>query len=170
MNVRYTTGLLLALGAATLAGCSCPDYDVVPVQFTLQFSTDTLGAGRGFRTAELRECYLVRYEDNNFLSLIDTVRTYSETLPRDGFQLYLIGPGVPPYLHLPSLYPNRYNNGYEHAQSFALHVGPDVFRINSFDLRQSEHGFRCPVTRVDHYFATIEGQRVDGHEGYLLTR
>lgn len=162
--------MLLALSAILLAGCNCPDVDVAPVQFTLQFSTDTLGAGRGFRTTELRDSYLVRYEDNNFQNLVDTIRTYSEALPRDGYQLDFPGPGFPPQLYLPFYYPGRYNNYYVEAKSFALHIGPDVFQLNSFDLQQSQRGFRCPVTHVDHYYAVINGQRIDARGGYLLTR
>lgn len=165
MTIRCFAGSLLALSTALLVGCNCPDYDLAPVQFTLKFNTDTLGASRGFRTAELRESYLVRYEDNNFLTLVDTVRAFSETLPRDGFQLYFPGPGFPPQLYLPSSYPNRYNTGYQTVQSFSLHVGSAIFRLNSFDLQQSKHGLYCPETHVDHYFATLNGQRIDARGG-----
>ena len=171
MSARYAAGLLLALSTTALVGCSCPDYDVMPVHFTLQFKIDTLGT-TGFRWQEVEAAYLVRYEDNNFQQLVDTLHasTSGSTFTEDSLQLHYRGPDAAPLFYLQTAYLNRYKTQYLPLKSFALHVGPDVFRITNLDLQQSEHGFRCPVSQVDHYFATINGQRIDARDGYLLTR
>lgn len=171
MNVRYSIGLVLALSTATLAGCSCPDYDVAPVHFTLQFKIDTLGT-HGFRWQELEQLYLVRYADNNFQELVDTLHasTSGSSFTEDSLQLQYLGTDTPPRFYLQTAYLNRLQGKYLRLESFVLHIGPDVFRITDLDLQQSEHGLRCPVSRVDHYFATINGRRIDARDGYLLTR
>ena len=171
MSMRHFAGLLLALSTATLAGCNCPDADVAPVVFTLQFSTDTLGAGRGFRTAELRAAYLVRYKDNSFQQLADTIRvaTNSYAFSDDSLQFYFPGPEFPPQTYLPFHYPDFYDR-YALAQSLVLHIGPDAFRFSDFDMERSKTGLVCPETHLEHYFATLNGRRIDVRGGYLLTR
>lgn len=173
MNVRCFTSLL-ALSTALPAGCNCPDADVAPLQFTLQFSTDTLGAGHGFRTAEIRDSYLVRYKDNQFRELADTLRAVVRTSYSyfdDSLRIYYPAPGLPPQFSLPSSYHDFYAaSGYGSAKSFVLRVGPSVFRLNDFKIDERTTGLLCPQTHQDHYFAALNGQRIDARGGYLLTR
>jgi hypothetical protein len=171
MNFRGLAGGLLALGMTTLAGCNCPDADVAPVQFTLQFSTDTLGAGRGFRRAELQAAYVVRYKQNGFQGLIDTLHTARGpyNFNEDSLQFYYPGPGLPPQVHLPGHYYDFYEPA-ALARSFALHIGPDVFRLTDFDTQESTTGLVCPRTHFDHYYVVLNDQRIDVLGGYLLKR
>ena len=55
------------MGLLAAASCSCPKNEPPPPQFMLAFSADTLAPGGvGFRKAEIRTAYLVRYRAADF--------------------------------------------------------------------------------------------------------
>ena len=74
---------LILAAALTLPACeqlACPANMTAPPEFMLAFSTDTLpGPGVGFRRAEVRSAYLVRYAADNFQQPTDTLRQPTAT-------------------------------------------------------------------------------------------
>jgi hypothetical protein len=165
MTIRAISGLLLA-GGALLGSCNCPEAETGPVPFVLQFSTDTLNAGRGFRRAELQAAYLVRYDDAAFIYPVDTLRFVTKSQNEPGILLY-----YPTAFSAPQAYlPYYIDNGNHYAQGFKLQLPGVTYYISNLELQMSDSKGFCEQSHTDHYYATVNGQRVDARGGYLLTR
>ena len=141
---------------ALVAACDCPKADPPPPVFSLAFSADTANAsGRGFRRAEVRSAYLVRYATADFRQLLDTLR---QRRPRFIDEQTLdIGyyPGQPLRFYLN----DRISNSV-FARSFVL-VLPAAARrysITNLVIAQEVGSGRCPDTRTTRNEATVNGQ------------
>lgn len=153
---------LLATGLLAAAGCSCPYDSPPPPEFMLAFSTDTLAPGGvGFRRAELRTAYLVRYSAADFQSLIDTLRqptaaTANATKPV--FPIFYPS-GHPPQFAVPA-----YVSQNTFARSFRLVVpaASRTYDISNIVLTQEPGKDRCDGYRITRREATVNGQLRDG--------
>ena len=154
---------VLAAAVTLLAGCSCPPNAMAPPPtFMLAFSTDTLApGGAGFRKAELRTAYIVRYRDADFQSMDDTLRqrtaaTANSTKPEFGIYYR---PGYPPQFELPAF--ERQNT---FARSFRLVVpaANRTYDINNVVLQEEPGKSRCDGDRLTRREATVNGQLRDG--------
>ena len=160
LPLRRLTTVLAA--AVALPACSCPDNMGPPPTFTLAFSTDTLAStGIGFRKAEVRSAYIVRYRDADFQSMDDTLRqptAVKSTSTKPLFHIYY-GPGHPPLFEIPTF--ERQNI---YARSFRLVVpaANRTYDINNVVLKQEPGGSRCSSERLTRREATVNGQLRDG--------
>lgn len=160
LPLRRLTGVLAA--AVILPACSCPANMGPPPAFTLAFSADTLAStGVGFRKAEVRSAYIVRYRDADFQSMDDTLRqptaaTATSTKPL--FHIYY-GLGHPPLFEIPAF--ERQNI---YARSFRLVVpaANRTYDISNVVLTQEPGGSRCSSERLTRREATVNGQFRDG--------
>lgn len=149
-------------GLLALAGCDCPKADLAPPQFMLAFSTDTLASGGlGFRRAEVRSAYLVRYAGPAWQQPVDTLRAptlRSGTSPVLAIYYYRADNPHPPQFALPD-----YVSQNVFARSFRL-VVPAASRrydIANLVLEQAAGRGRCPLTYTTRNEATVNGQRHD---------
>ena len=133
-----------------------------PPVFMLAFSTDTAeSTSPGFRRAEVRSAYLVRYGTADFQSLIDTVR---QPIPgaagsdRPVLAIYYTA-GRPPLFGLPDYVAP--NTG---ARSFRLVVpaAGRSYAISNVVLKQEAGENRCDGDRLTRREATVNGQVRDG--------
>ena len=159
--LRHLTAVLAA-AVALLTGCSCPPNAVAPPIFMLAFSTDTLqSTGVGFRKAEVRSAYIVRYRDADFQSMDDTLRqptaaTANSTKPQFGIYYQ---PGYPPQFPVPD-----YERQNTFARSFRLVVpaANRTYDINNVVLQEEPGKSRCDGDRLTRREATVNGQLRDG--------
>ena len=150
------------MGLLAAAGCSCPKNEPPPPQFMLAFSADTLAPGGvGFRKAEIRTAYLVRYRAADFQSFVDTLRqptaaTRNSTKPV--FPVFY-GPA-----HAPQFALDEYVSQNVFARSFRLVVpaASRTYDINNVVLEQTASSGRCAAPHLSRREATINGQRRDG--------
>ncbi|MDO7849648.1 hypothetical protein Q5H92_25015 [Hymenobacter sp. M29] len=154
-----STGLAAAM--LVLAGCSCPKGEPPPPQFMLAFSPDTLSSsGLGFRRAETRSAYLVRYGDEALQSLLDTLRQPTPATLKSATALFLVYymKDQPAQFALPAFVRQNVN-----AHSFRL-VVPAANRsydITNIVLEQTAGSGRCSVSHVSRNEALVNGQRRD---------
>ena len=149
-------GILLA-GLAALAGCSCPYYDSGPPQLTLAFGTDTLANGLGFRRAEVRSAYLVRYAATDLPQMLDTLRQPTAPTSVNARALYF-SREHPPIFALP-----EYVRQNIFARSFRL-VVPAASRsydITNIVIEHTASGGRCSMDRITRQEVTVNGLRRD---------
>ncbi|GAA4032715.1 hypothetical protein GCM10022409_16220 [Hymenobacter glaciei] len=160
LPLRRLVGVLAA--AVALPACDCPANMSPPPVFTLAFSTDTMAStGVGFRKAEVRSAYIVRYRDADFQSMDDTLRqptaaTANSKNPEFGIYYR---PGYPPQFALPDF--ERQNT---FARSFRLVVpaANRTYDINNVVLKEEPGESRCSGYRITRREATINGQLRDG--------
>lgn len=170
--LRRLTAVLAAAVALPACQLNCPDNMAPLPVFMLAFSTDTVqGTGVGFRKAEVRSAYLVRYRDADFQSMDDTLRqptagTANSNKPILGIYYR---PGYPPQFDLPTF--ERQNI---YARSFRLVVpaANRTYDINNVVLKQEPSKSRCGGgERLTRREATVNGQLRDGlNTPPLLTR
>ena len=157
--------VLAVAAAAALPACqwfACPADMGPPPVFMLAFSTDTLqSTGVGFRKAEVRSAYIVRYRDADFQSMDDTLRqptaaTANSTKPVFGIYYR---PGYPPQFNLPDF--ERQNT---YARSFRLVVpaANRTYAIANVVLKEEPGKDRCDGYRLTRREATVNGQLRDG--------
>ena len=154
---------LVGLLAAT--GCDCPKADPPPPQFRLAFSTDTLASGGlGFRRAEVRSAYLVRYSTADFQSLVDTLRqptpaTAKSSKPVLGIYYYDAANPHPPQFAVPD-----YVSQNNFARSFRLVVpaANRTFDITNVVIQQAAGSGRCALSHTTRNEATVNGQVRNG--------
>ena len=161
MTAFLFSGRLAAIGLLLYAsGCSCPPNAVAPPTFMLAFGTDTLaGTGVGFRRAEVRSAYLVRYAKSDFQQLIDTLRQPTAQLGTKPTLAVYYRAQYPAQFDLPS-----FINQNTTALSYRL-VVPAASRsydISNVILEQSAGSSRCDNEHLTRREATINGQRRDG--------
>jgi hypothetical protein len=166
MRLTSPSRRLLAVLAAAVAlpACqqTCPANMAPPPRFMLAFSTDTLASTSvGFRKAEVRSAYIVRYRDADFQSMDDTLRqptaaTAKSTKPTFGVYYQ---PGRPPQFDLPDF--ERQNI---YALSFRLVVpaANRTYDISNVVLKQEPGETRCAGERLTRREATVNGQLRDG--------
>ena len=163
LSLRHLTVVLAA--AMTLPACQqiCPANTSPPPAFTLAFSTDTAtSSSPGFRRAELRTAYLVRYSGADLQSLIDTLRQRTAAMPQNSTKpiLYIFyGVGYPPEFYLPDFVSQ--NN---FARSFRLVVpaANRTYDVTNIVLKEEPGKNRCDGSRLTRREATVNGQLRDG--------
>jgi hypothetical protein len=143
-----------------LAGCSCPPNATAPPQFTLAFSDDTLNSSSvGFRRAEIRSAYLVRYANTDFQQLIDTLRQPTAFLGTKPTLAIYYRAQYPAQFALPD-----FVSQYKTAHSYRL-VVPAANRsydITNVILEQTAGSKRCDNDRLNRSEANINGQQRNG--------
>ncbi len=154
---------LLVLSVGSLTGCNlqhCNPSELGPVPFGLAFSTDTLGAGTGFRKAEGFTAYLVRYQGVDFSQPLDTLRANDRLKSPTAFYyvdrtlfcnfLAAPGPGGP--------------------RSYRLEVPAARKRYDISDIVLEYGGVDNCTRTIARLDALLNGQRVDARRGYVLTK
>lgn len=162
MNSFLVPGRLAVISLLLFTACSCPDNSPPPPVFTLAFSADTLGStGRGFRWAEIRSAYLVRYGAADFQPLLDTLRqptAASATSSQPVFPVfytkgYLTQFALPDYVR---------QNVSAHSFRLVVPAASRTYDITDVVLEQTTGSGRCAAPRVSRRQATINGQLRDG--------
>ena len=147
----------MTLAALFDAGCrQCGASETGPARFGVVFSTDTLGAGKGFRRAEVATAYLVRYTSANFTQPIDTARA----LPTGNYFYYVDH----------RWFCNFPVTGSEPPRSYRLEMPAASRRYDIADIvLQYGDVENCSrtISRLD---ALINGQRVDVRRDGTLTK
>ncbi|MBF9143785.1 hypothetical protein [Hymenobacter properus] len=151
----------LAAGLAALTGCSCGYNEPPPPQFMLAFSPDTLtSAGVGFRRVEIRSAYLVRYDDANLQTMLDTLRQPTPATAKSTTALFPVYymKDQPAQFVVPAFVRQNVN-----ARSFRLVVplANRSYDITNVVLEQTAGSGRCSAPRVSRKEATVNGQRRD---------
>lgn len=152
---------VLLIGLALLAGgCGCgreDDYPALPPRFSLAFSTDTAASGAGFRRAEVRSAYLVRYAAGDFQQVLDTLRQRPTTATANVFNVYYISSNPPQFEVMDYVRQNVF------ARSFRLVVpaANRTYDIANLVTERKSSGGRCPVNQTTRLEATVNGQRRD---------
>ncbi|WP_210520748.1 hypothetical protein [Hymenobacter terricola] len=162
ISLSVPAATLLATGLLAVAGCSCPPSDPPPPQLTLAFSTDTLAPGGvGFRRAEMRTAYLVRYRAADFQPLLDTLRQPTAATVNSGKPMFSVfyGPGYAPQFGL-----SEFISQNVYARSFRLVVpaAGRTYDITNVVLEQAAGSGRCAAPHLSRREATINGQLRDG--------
>ena len=144
-------------------GCNmCEEPDLPPPQLALAFSTDTLASGGiGFRLAEIRSAYLVRYATADFQQPLDTLR---RPVPNTGARQVLqieYSYQRPPQFEVPVGVAQNVV-----ARSFRLEVPAANRRYDITDVvLETETLYAdqpCPSYRPVRREALVNGQRRDG--------
>ncbi|MEJ7664034.1 MAG: hypothetical protein WKG07_33140 [Hymenobacter sp.] len=158
-------GLLALAAGLAFGGCKksspdapCPLYLPSPLPFGLAFSTDTLGAGKGFRKAEAFSAYLVRYRDTSLTQPLDTLRA-QDKVPKAFTYV-----GKTMFLNILA------TDGPDGFRGYRLAV-PAAQR--SYDITDIvlEYGGISECTRsINRLDALVNGQRVDARRGYTITK
>ena len=157
---RFSIPALTLVAGMAVSGCECDKNSPPPPQFQLAFSPDTLGAGLGFRRAEVRSAYLIRYRTPDYQQPADTLRQPTAASAA----------GTAPVLeihyspqHPPQFAVNAYVAQNVTARSFRL-VVPAARRsydITNIVLVQIAGNGRCSAPRTTHNEATVNGQLRD---------
>ncbi|GAB3579077.1 hypothetical protein [Hymenobacter daeguensis] len=153
------------LGASAfvaLAACSCPPAGPPPPTFMVAFSADTLSStGVGFRQAEVRSAYIVRYGSTDFQPLIDTLRQKNAPSAPATQPIFVVlhGKNYPTQFSLP-----EYVRQNVSARSYRLVVpaAGRTYDITNVVLEQANGSGRCASPYVSRREATINGQLRDG--------
>jgi len=157
--------LLLAGSLAALAGlgsgcrskCDGRMNSMPPPAFGLVFSTDTLGAGKGFRKAEVLSAYAVRYAGADLTEPLDTVRANQR-----GNVFYYVDRTL--FCNFPI---NSLATG---PHSYRVEVPAAQRRYDVKDIVLQYGGVSDCTTSLDRLDALLNGQRVDARRGYVLTK
>jgi hypothetical protein len=160
--LRRLTAVLAAAVALPACQQTCPLNMAPPPTFMLAFSTDTTeSSGLGFRRAEVRSAYLVRYRTASFQQPLDTLLQPTPLTPRNTTKPLLAvyySAGHPPQFAVP-------DNGTPLAdQSFRLVVpaANRTYDINNVVLKQEAGETRCSGYQITRREATVNGQFRDG--------
>ncbi len=151
---------VLAAGLLALAGCArgCQEPSPFPDSFPLAFGADTVRSnGTGFRRAEVRSAYLVRYATTDLQQPLDTLHANTG---RGGGRLFLD-------VYYPSSsdgrpgFDLRGSSSRSDAHSFRLLVpaAGRTYDITAVVLEYATGPGKCPEYRVTRREATINGQR-----------
>ena len=155
--------VVLALGlVAAGAGCrkDCYLAATAPQSFGMAFSTDTLGAGVGFRKAEAFSAYLVRYRGANFSQPQDTLWAKNQRQVPTAF--YYVDRTM--FCNFPAI------GSATDPRSYRLVVPAASKRYDVSDI-VLEYGGTTDCSRtLNRLDALINGQRVDARRGYTLTK
>ncbi len=150
--------------AAALPACQqvCPPNMTSPPTFMLAFSADTLGsAGLGFRRAEVRSAYLVRYATADFQQPTDTLRQPTAATPLNSTKPILAiyySAGHPPQFAVPDYGTQQSGTSYR----LVVPAANRTYNINNVILTQEPGKNRCDGYRITRREATVNGQRLDG--------
>jgi hypothetical protein len=162
LPLRSLTAVLAAAVALPACQQTCPLGMAPPPTYMLAFSTDTTeGTGLGFRRAEVRSAYLVRYRTANFQQPLDTLLQPTPLTLRNTTKPLLgvyYSAGHPPQFAVP-------DNGTLLAnQSFRLVVpaASRTYDISNVVLEQENDGTRCNGIHLTRREATVNGQLRDG--------
>ncbi|MCC2547624.1 hypothetical protein LJY25_14305 [Hymenobacter sp. BT175] len=155
---RILTFLILSTMSTGLMSIGCCDcgYDG-PAEIALRFSPDSL-SGQGFRRAEVRSAYLIRYA-GTLTNTIDTLRQRPGGLPPIGTleSLYISeGAGA-------SLWLRRYTYANQPISSYRLVVpaASRQFDVTDIDI-QAKASKGCGCVSVERLDFSLNGQRKDG--------
>lgn len=151
---------LLAVAASqALSSCKkCAPSEPGPLPFGLVFSTDTLGAGLGFRRAEAFSAYLVRYRGTNLSEPLDTLR------PQDKVPAAFYYVDKTLFCNFPA------SAGATDPRSYRLEVPAAKRRYDITDIVLQYGGVSDCTRSIDRLDALLNGQRVDARRGYVLTK
>jgi hypothetical protein len=159
---RLLTLLLLSLLSTGLMGIGCCDCFNPTTDLSLEFSADSLG-GAGFRRAEWRSAYVVRYEAT-LTEPIDTLRQAlpGATSPAGGSYLYVLEGGSGPVAWLDSRWA-----GSKPVGSFRVLVpaAGRTYDLTDIDLKTTGGGGRCGCYRIERFNFSLNGQRITGKSG-----
>lgn len=162
LPLRRLLAVLTASVALPACQQTCPANMSPPPTFMLAFSVDTLAStGVGFRKAELRSAYIVRYRDADFQSMDDTLRqptaaTANSTKPV--FGIYY-GSGYPPQFALPDF---ERQNTFAHSFRLVVPAANRIYDINNVVLKEEPGKNRCDGYHLTRREATVNGQLRDG--------
>jgi hypothetical protein len=162
LSLRRLAAVLAAAAALPACQQTCPLGMAPPPTFMLAFSADTLtSSGVGFRRAELRSAYLVRYNDAEFQSLIDTLRQPSASTANSTKPVFPIyyPPGHLPQFGLPDFVSQNAS-----SRSFRLVVpaANRTYNISNIVLTQEPGESRCDGYHLTRREANVNGQLRDG--------
>ncbi|QKG57172.1 hypothetical protein GKZ68_11355 [Hymenobacter sp. BRD128] len=161
---RCLFSILLGLAAECgLAGCNlrpCNPADPGPQPFGIAFSTDTLGAGKGFRKAEAFSAYLVRYRGADFSQPLDTLRANDR--PKSPMLFYYVDRTL--FCNFPAV------GGPSDPRSYRLEVPAAKRRYDISDIVLTYGGVDNCTRTITRFDALINGQRVDTRQGYVATK
>jgi hypothetical protein len=159
---RFMAGLL-GVAACSLTGCNlhpCYSSESGPPPFGMAFSTDTLGAGTGFRKAEAFSAYLVRYRGSDFSQPIDTLRANDRAKAPTAF--YYVDRTL--FCNFPAV------GGPTDPRSYRLEVPAAKKRYDISDIVLEYGGVDDCTRTVARLDAQLNGQRIDARRGYVLTK
>ncbi len=154
---RILTFLILSTMSTGLMSIGCCDCgDEGPAEVALRFNADTLG-GPGFRQAEIRTAYLIRYA-GTLTNTIDTLRQrtagQSSTLESLNIQ-----PGVGASVWLrPYTYANLPVGSYR----LVVPAANRTFDITDIDIQTRTGSEPCGCLFVERLDFSLNGQRKDG--------
>jgi hypothetical protein len=157
-----TSAFLAASLLAALAGCSCPVAGTPPPTFMVAFSADTLSStGVGFRRAEIRSAYIVRYGSADFQPLIDTLRQPTAASATSTQPVFPVFYGKDNSTQFPLPEYVRQNVS-AHSYRLMVPAAGRTYDITNVVLEQKNGSGRCAVPYVSRREATINGQLRDG--------
>lgn len=162
-RVERLFAVLLGLAAGSLTGCNlhpCYPADTGPPPFGIAFSTDTLGAGAGFRKAEAFSAYLVRYRGADFSQPLDTLRASDRYKAPTVF--YYVDRTL--FCNFPAV------GGPSDPRSYRLEVPAAKKRYDISDITLEYGGVDNCTRTISRLDALLNGQRVDARRGYVLTK
>jgi hypothetical protein len=154
---------LLALGFCGFTSCNlnhCAPAETGPQPFGLAFSTDTLGAGTGFRKAEAFSAYLVRYRAADFSQPLDTLRATDRT--KAPIVFYYVDRTL--FCNFPAV------GGPSDPHSYRLEVPAVKKRYDISDIVLEYGGIDDCTRTLARLDALLNGQRVDARRGFVLTK
>ncbi|MBF9223174.1 hypothetical protein [Hymenobacter ruricola] len=156
---RAAAALAASLALAACQDVQCPLSMTPPPEFSLAFSTDTLpDPAAGFRRAEWRSAYLVRYATTDFQSPTDTLRQPWATVgQRPVLAVYASGQH-PPQFAVPQSGPAAQPGSYR----LVVPAAGRQYDINNIVLTQESGKSRCDGYRITRREATVNGQLRDG--------
>jgi hypothetical protein len=154
---RIAPLLIIMLLAASSCQQKCGLAETGPPLLGIAFSTDTLGAGTGFRKAEALSAYLVRYKNADLSQPLDTVRTSQ----RPG-NFYYVDRTL--FCNFPA------SAGPADPHSYRLEVPAATRRYDITDIGLQYDGAAACSRSISRLDALVNGQRVDARRGYVLTK
>lgn len=148
--------------ALSLTGCQqvCPPNVTAPPVLMLAFSTDTLtSTGLGFRRAEVRSAYLVRYGTADLRQPLDTLRQPTSIKGTKSVLRVYYDAQHPPQFAVPD-----YGRQSGEATSFRLLVpaASRTYDITDVAIEQVPGNNRCDGYRISRREAHVNGQLRDG--------
>ncbi|MBJ6111000.1 hypothetical protein JAO73_18400 [Hymenobacter sp. BT523] len=161
--MMFSFSIRLALAGLTIASAltaceqvtTCPLAIPAPAVLPLALSTDTLPApGVGFRKAEWRTAYLVRYATNDFQRPIDTLRQPAATKGNRPVLFVYANGQDPPQFGVPQSGPDAQSESYR----LVIPAANRQYDINNIVLTTEPGRSQCDGYRITSRHVTVNGQ------------